>query len=288
MTFQDWIPAISTSTIVSVLGFICGAWYKSQIERYVQHGFDKKLEELKAELRKEEERFKAELRSRDDQIAALRNSALSGMSNRNIDLDKRRISAIESLWHYVVDQASVKMLVKTTGVLKIDYMLDEASKQTDKALRLREFIKLVASDEVINKYRYDPAPDKNRLFVDPLVWALFSAYRATLSYSIALFVLMRNGIEKEALVGPEVILDMVKTALPNRAEYLDQRGINALAYVIDEMEEKLFSELAKNLVNTKSDEQSVKQASEILRASERAFSALREKDELSAIKGLGG
>jgi len=91
MTWTDWIPAISTSTLLTVIGFLVGTYYKAKVEKGVQHNLDQKLEELRAKLRRDEEGLKAELRSRDDQIAALRSGALSGMATRQAALDKRRL-----------------------------------------------------------------------------------------------------------------------------------------------------------------------------------------------------
>jgi hypothetical protein len=52
------------------------------ISQNVQYGFDVKIEELRTELRKNEERFKSELRDKEAEIATLRNSVLSGSANR--------------------------------------------------------------------------------------------------------------------------------------------------------------------------------------------------------------
>jgi hypothetical protein len=97
MTWTDWIPAISTSSLLTVIGVIVGTYYKAKVEKGIQHNFDQKLEELRAQLRRDEEQLKADLRTRDDEIAALRSGALSGMASRQAALDKRRLEAIEKV-----------------------------------------------------------------------------------------------------------------------------------------------------------------------------------------------
>jgi hypothetical protein len=81
MTWTDWIPAISTSSLLTVIAVIVGPFYKAKVEKGIQHNFDQKLEELRAKLRSDEEQLKADLRSKDDEIAALRSGALSGMAS---------------------------------------------------------------------------------------------------------------------------------------------------------------------------------------------------------------
>jgi hypothetical protein len=68
------------------------------ISKGVQHGFDVKIENVRIELRNNEERFKSELRDKESEIARLRNSVLSGNASRQSMLDKRRFEAVEKIW----------------------------------------------------------------------------------------------------------------------------------------------------------------------------------------------
>ena len=121
MTWTDWIPAISTSSLLTVIAVIIGPFYKAKVEKGIQHNFDQKLEELRAKLRSDEEQLKADRRSRDDEIAALRSGALSGMAGRQAALDKRRLEAIEKLWSAVIDRWQWKHLARLVGSLNMDY-----------------------------------------------------------------------------------------------------------------------------------------------------------------------
>jgi hypothetical protein len=62
-------------------------WLVAWISKGVQHRFDVRLEELRAELRKNEERVKSDLRNKEDEISTLRNSVLSGSAGRQALLD---------------------------------------------------------------------------------------------------------------------------------------------------------------------------------------------------------
>jgi hypothetical protein len=87
--------------VAGALGTIGGYFLKARIDKGVQHGFDRKLEELKALLRKEELARQADNAARDAKIAALRDGALSGMNARLVGLDQRRLRAAERIWQAV-------------------------------------------------------------------------------------------------------------------------------------------------------------------------------------------
>jgi hypothetical protein len=84
---------------VMLAGLFLGRhWLAARIEKGVQHRFDRRLEELRAELRESEERLKSTLRDRENEIALLRNTVLAGSANRQSLLDKRRFEAVERVW----------------------------------------------------------------------------------------------------------------------------------------------------------------------------------------------
>jgi hypothetical protein len=58
--------------------FFSRQWLVARIEKGVQHGFDSRLEAIRAELRASEERLKSTLRDRENEIALLRNTVLAG------------------------------------------------------------------------------------------------------------------------------------------------------------------------------------------------------------------
>ena len=108
MTFAMWVPAFVTSGLLALIGLAGGYALKAIIERGVQHGFDQELEQLKAKLKQDEESLKAQLRARDDQIAALRSTALAAFSSRQVALNERRLKADESFWAATVANMNLK------------------------------------------------------------------------------------------------------------------------------------------------------------------------------------
>ena len=85
--------------------FFSRQWLVARIEKGVQHGFDSRLEAIRAELRASEERLKSTLRDRENEIALLRNTVLAGSASRQPLLDKRRFEAVERVWTAVNNMA---------------------------------------------------------------------------------------------------------------------------------------------------------------------------------------
>jgi hypothetical protein len=287
MVWTDWIPAISTSSVLAVIGIVFGTYYKAKVEKAVQHNFDQKLEELRAKLRRDEEEFKADLRSKDDQIAALRSGALSGMVSRQAFLDKRRLEAIEKLWSAVIDRWSWKNLAKMVGVLNTEETLSVAAQQNEEGRKLREFADMLYKSAGIDLTRQEPEYiDKERPFLPPIIWALFSAYRQILNLAAVQITVMRTGANKKIFADPKPILDMVKAALPHYSEYIDQYGTSGLSLLIDELEETLLAQIVAGLESTASDDKTVNQAAAILTAVENVAASTKPEIEIPNLSGL--
>jgi hypothetical protein len=286
MNWTDWIPAISTSTILAVLGFAIGPYYKGRIEKGIQYNFDLKLEELRSRFRIGEEEFKANLRTKDDQISVLRSGALSGMVSRQEVLDKRRLEALEKLWGGVIDRWPLKHLSRMVVVINMDYALDAAAQQTEEARRIREFAEVIWKSSGLDSLKSMESSDKERPFIPPIVWALFSAYRQILNLSVAQISVLRTGAGKKILADPKDIVALVKSALPHQSKLVDEFGSGALPHLLEELEEKLLAEIIASLNSAASDNRSIEQAAAILKAVERVTISTEEKLDLPDVSGL--
>jgi len=288
MTWTDWIPAISTSSVLTVIGVIAGTYYKAKVEKGIQHNFDEKLEALKAHLRRDEEQLKADLRVRDDEIAALRSGALSGMASRQAALDKRRLEASEKVWSAVIDRVQWKNLAKMVGAVKMDVALNAAAKQNEEGRKIRQFAEAILKASSIDSDNLKPITeylDKERPFLSPMTWALFSAYRQVLSLPLLQVMAMKAGIWQKIFADTKPIVDMAKTALPHYSDYLDQYGIGGLSLLIDDLEEKLLAEIVASLESTASDDKTVAQAAAIVKAVQKLAASMKPETELPAFPG---
>ncbi|WP_271570440.1 hypothetical protein [Bradyrhizobium sp. CCBAU 11386] len=115
MTASDIVPWISLAvSLATPLAIFTGRnWLKARIEKGVQHGFDRKIEQMRADLRESEERLKSSLRDKEGEIATLRSTVLAGSSGRQALLDKRRFEAVEKVWTAVNDMGRLPAVVIT-------------------------------------------------------------------------------------------------------------------------------------------------------------------------------
>ncbi len=260
MEWVAWIPTLITAGL-AVLIFIAKHKIKAEIERSVQHKFDGKIETLRADLRKTEAEFKSELRLKETEISALRDGVLGGRVNRQAMLDKRRLEAVERVWAAVTELAPFKVVSASMAVIKFD----AASKRVPHEPNLRKVF------EIIGKNAPDDFPTalahNERPFVSPITWALFSAYQTIIGFAYMRAKILELGIEGAGeFLNTEHVKNLLKTTLPDRAEFIDQSDIGAHYFLLDELEEKLLGELRKMLDGVETDEAAIAQSANIMKA----------------------
>lgn len=264
---MDWIPALSSSAVLGLIGVGLGLAYKRAIEASITHAFDTKLEATKADFRREEELLRAELRARDAEFEALRSGALAGLAARHAEMGKRRIAAVEKVWANVIDAAKYKMLSKYAEVVKIDTMLEEAEKGGDAGQKVLEFAEiLLKSADAVEVEPWDNAPYKERPFLPEIAWALFTAYRQLLMQPVVKLRLLVAGGNRKILADSSKMADVLKKALPGYADFIDKQGPEGHPYLIDQLEEALLSSLRQALDQKDADASAVAQAALIMSA----------------------
>lgn len=75
----NWLPALSSTSLLVVALWLSRHLIAERLKNAVKHDYDKQIETLRTELRKNEESFKSELKAKQSQIEALRSGALSGI-----------------------------------------------------------------------------------------------------------------------------------------------------------------------------------------------------------------
>lgn len=273
--FHNLLAAVAASAVVSALAVV---FMKALIEKGVQHTLDRQLEALKGQIRQDDERFKADLQTQQAQIGALRSGALSGLASRQAALDNRRAQAAERLWAETVELGRFRVLSMTVAALKIETLLDMAAGSGRDAAKVREFADTVLKASNINSpsdVALGNAPDKERLFVAPIAWAMFSAYRLMLTYPAMLLMMAKAGVEKGLLKGHSLTLQPIKDAMPEYSEFIDKFGLSSLGELVKPMEEKLLRALQDGLKGEDADAAAIERAASILKGVERADAALK-------------
>ncbi|WP_426031452.1 hypothetical protein [Caulobacter sp. DWP3-1-3b2] len=263
MSWANWIPAITSSTLLAGIGYVLSAAYKAAFEKSVQHSFDRKLEELRATIRQN-----------DEQVAALRGGALSGLVSRQGNLDRRRLEAVERVWAETVSFARYRNLSMMTGAM--DIILKSAAGTGRDAQKTRELAEMMLNTAGLGEL--EPAnytADKERPFLDPVCWALFSAYRQCSMYPAMLFQLAKVGVGPEILESSSSMLRALKAVLPEHAEYIEEQGLGSLHQLLQPLEDRLLAAFNASLSGRESSEVAVRHAAEIIGKVQEADTAIR-------------
>ena len=264
MTIYDWIPAISTTTLLAVAAWLMRSLITTRLTKSVQHEFDTKLEALRTEHRKSEESFNADLRAKDAQIELLRSGAISGLASRQAALDKRRIEAVDQLWSAVTELAHAKGASAWMATIRFNAAVKEAERNP----KFRQLFEILGAGVDIKKIGTANA-SKVRPFVSEMAWAIFSAYQAILLFAVTQMHILKSGLNVPDVLDTSAINKLVEAVLPHHAAYLEKYGPAGYHYFVDELESLLLKELQNILNGKESDKASVEQAAAILQEVER-------------------
>lgn len=269
MDYLDWIPAVSTTSLLAFALWLMRSAISTRLKNSVQYEFDQKLEILRTELRKNEESFKADLRAKDAQIELLRSGAISGLASRQAVLDKRRIEAVDQLWSAVIELAPAKSASALMATIKFEAAAKEAAKNP----RFRQLFEVLGGDSDLKKFGSANA-SKVRPFVSEMSWAIFSAYQAILLFSVAQLQMLKIGLNSPNMMDTSSVTKLVQAVLPHHSSYLEKYGASGYHYLLDELESRLLKELQNILKGGESDKASIEQAAVILQESESVMEAI--------------
>jgi hypothetical protein len=234
---------------------------KAWIERGVEYRFNSRLEELRADLRRSEEELKSQLRIKETEITALRDGVLSGRTQRQALVDKRRIEAVEKLWSGIVALTPYKGLSASVATLNVDAL----ARRSDEP-KIQQFIAIVSAAIKRDPEVLSNNPAKNeRPFVSALAWAYFFAYMTIVSFAFASLKLAEIGTPNlSELFSKDSIRNFLKTVLPHQSEFIDRNEPNVYYYLLDEIELNLLTELQKILRGEDQDSTGIEQAARIM------------------------
>jgi len=265
----QWLPTIITILLWG--GIFCARnWLKTKIVSSVQHGFDSKLEELRSELR-----------SKEAEISSLRDTVLTGRNQRQILVEKRRIKAVENVWKGVVELQKFKGV--STMMASINFK--NAAKEAPQNANVRRMFEIIgnAAPKIEEGLPLPPNPAIcERPFVSPLAWAYFTALQTVIMGAFLRAKILEIGVSgADKFLNVEHEKNILKAALPHLTTFIDEHEEAGYHHLIEELEENLLKELSNILEGKGNDQQSLQQASEIMKevdkvATERANTSKTE------------
>lgn len=233
---------------LAIAAFFARRYIIDVISASVRFDFDRKLENLRADLR-----------AKETEIEALRSGALSRMDAIQTAVAARRMKAADDLWETVVDWGSLTSAVSMMGVVKFD----AASERIEREPKLQSAFKAIAPNVLDTLNRLSSRGDKDRLHISDSAWALFVAYRAVFLAAAGKAHLLASGIDGRAFIKPEGIDDVLLVALPEH-KALIQAGPSGHLQILDILRHRIVDELRQMIEGKEQDAASVERSSEVL------------------------
>lgn len=267
---MEWFPAITTTGVLAFALWLGRNLIVTRLTNAVRHEHDVRLKEIEHDLRAADEHMKAELRKKEVELDALRSGALSGVATRQSELYKKQLFAVEAVWAGINKLARAKGVIQSISILKFEAAVKEAARNPE----LRDTFKTLGSGLDENSIE-TPDVDNCRPFLTPMAWAYFSAYKAIVGYYYVKQKFLETGIEYTDIIKHDHVKKLIETALPNQAPTLEKYGAEYLHLYFDELESKLLTELNKIIVGESNNQESIKQAADIIKASEELTASTR-------------
>lgn len=259
---MDWVPAISTTTAFTIIVWLLRKVLMARITNAISHEYNKKLEKLKTDLRKNEETFKAEIKTKESQIEALRSGVLTAVSNRQSQMFTKQLESIEKLWDVVVLLAPAKNISATMAVINFE----AAAREAEKNQNARDMFASLSNIDVA-KLPINEA-SKLRPFISKIAWAYYSAYQAIVIHAVIRMHMLKSGINMPEIIDSENVTKLVNLALPHQSEYIKKHGANAFHYLLEELETKLLYSFDLTIKGEESDKETLNNAAAIIKQSE--------------------
>ena len=247
---SDWIPALTTTTVLAVLAWLSRSLIITRLTNSVKNEFDTKIEKLKSDLN-----------AKEAQIESLRNGAMSGFLTRQSSLYQRQLQAIDEIWHSVKELEKGKYISATLVTLKFE----ACAKESVKNPQFREFIEDIGGNFKLEDLDMSGAK-KARPFITPIAWAYYSAYSAVIMLAVAKLQVLKIGVEEpEKYFDFESTKKLLKKVLPLQSDYIDKYDSSTHHYFLDEIEELLLNELQNIQKGIETDKENTKRAAEIIK-----------------------
>ncbi|HTB03755.1 MAG TPA: hypothetical protein VK804_25065 [Bradyrhizobium sp.] len=275
------IAAVAWSDVAGIwsstwpyLTFPAGFAAKAVFDHLVDYRSNKAIEGYKAELRKTEVAFDRKSKSQDDEIAALRRTALDGFAVASAAVTQRKLEAVDRLWAAVIDLNRYQIVSKMMSPIKVDVAIEAASQQTPDGLRARQFAEMLWRACGLDDMKPPPSPpDNERPFLTETAWARFSLYRSAMTLPIFHLASMKGGMPHGWLKSPPPLLEAVKTAMLHYSQLIDDYGVSAVPELLDEIRDMVLDEIRAIIAGTSTDYDLEKAA--------KIISATRSVDDLN-------
>jgi hypothetical protein len=270
-SFIAYLSGINIQAVLlAVISFATGTLFKTAIEHYF------------GQKQRKENRLHVE---RDAYQKAVREQLLNLRIKKSSAIEERRVDALLRLWKYSVDAGPLHMLAKASESINYKNLIESASKSDDEAIKSRAFADGIWEISGLKDYKGDASIGNVRPLVPKIVWATFSAYTTALTHSAAQLAAAKAGVSNRLLADPKPAIEMVRNVLPHFEKGLGDHGSSFLAFLANDLREKLFEEISKALDDPINEERETERATAILAAVDKVTQLQQlEKNSASSLR----
>ncbi|WP_282950210.1 MULTISPECIES: hypothetical protein [unclassified Sphingopyxis] len=256
----DILAPLSVLVALPVAIFLLREFLTATIREKVRADFETRIETVRSDMRKAEENLRGDLRAKEAQIAALRDGALSGLSQRQGILSTRRIEALEKIWEKFGSLGNLKFGAQSFARLNIE----EIEKLNVGDPNIRKFIETLSVGDVVETMKGVKGSNE-RLHLPDIVWAIYSAYSSILVTCHVHMKALSAGIsDASKLIKWDKVSELAKVVLPHQSKFIDQYGSAGLPHLLDEMEDLMFKEIRKSLNGDEQDDDAIQRSAAIM------------------------
>lgn len=253
MNYEDWLVTSGLAALIYIT------------KRTIEHGFNRTLARLEADLKNANDRLNSEIRARETAVATLSTSAITALSARQQAMHERRTAAVDTIWTAVLALAPARNLsAMMTGV---------RFQETVKESKINPAVRKFAEDVMEVAGPMSPKAELNaasraRPFVSVSAWATYSAYASICTLAYARWSAIHHGLGTDEILNNDRVAELIRAAMPSFGGFIDAHGPESFHYVLESLEAKLLQDLNHMLSGVEDDAAAVEQAATTLRAAE--------------------
>ena len=244
----NWSPAVITTAIFAVIMWLAREWIASRLGKSIKHEYDVKLEEVKESITQ-----------REGELNSLKAGALANMSQRQIFVFEKQVTAMEKLWQAKTNLDRAIMASMTSSLIRWEDMDETKPPSLELQKLCATFCKNLNMDDLTTK-----SIASVRLFVSPMVWAYFIAYQSVIIDAVMRVKIIEQGLPLKYMK-KDGVKKLLKKTLPEYSEYLNKYGVGGFYELLEPISDRLLDEITKMLSGQEDDKAAIQKASEIIK-----------------------
>lgn len=233
----DFLPSVIIVAVISTVAWVFRSFIKAWIDSRVHTVSQRDLDQFRAELHEEKAN-----------MAAVRDSVLSGRMSRQTIVDQRRFDAIDELWHCVRDFDRLALAPRYLEVIKIDSVFDVIDQEPS----LHTFFEFIAKGMPENA---EMKRGSNLLdhYIPAEIKGLYLLYAQIVLMCWSIVQAGRMGFDARKFLNLESMNDDVKKHLPYCSEFIETYGKYSWIFLAQTVRDALELQLRSFVDGTQAD-----------------------------------